>query len=227
MKGFAGFPDGKMGTVPVPNPFFVELLPQIDQLHELKVTLHILWRLSLKEGKLRYIRRAELHEDRILTEGLHNRPDEAADLLDDALERAVARGTLLHAAIESADGPQDFYFVNTSKGRAAIEDIQAGRWKPTGQTDMPIEVHIDRPNVFTLYEQNIGVLSPLMVDELRDAETDYPPEWIEEAIKLAVEHNKRSWSYCRAILERWRTEGKDHGQKPTRSPRRDVRRYYD
>jgi acyl-CoA thioester hydrolase len=65
-----------------------------------------------------------------------------------------------------------------------------------------------RPNAFTLYERNMGMLTPLIADELRQAEENYPAEWIEEAFREAVSSNKRSWKYVRAVLERWRVEGK-------------------
>jgi DnaD/phage-associated family protein len=65
--------------------------------------------------------------------------------------------------------------------------------------------------IFQLYEQNIGMLTPMIADRLRDALEDYPPGWLAEAIEIAVSYNKRSWAYCEAILERWRTEGKDGG----------------
>ncbi len=66
----------------------------------------------------------------------------------------------------------------------------------------------DRPNIFILYEQNIGLLTPPIADELRQAEQTYPAGWIEEAFREAVSLNKRSWRYIRAILERWRTQGR-------------------
>ena len=71
-----------------------------------------------------------------------------------------------------------------------------------------IQVEIERPNIFVLYEQNIGLLSPLIADELRDAADQYPVEWIEAAFREAVQQNKRKWSYIRAILRRWETEGR-------------------
>ena len=43
MQGFAGFPAGKLPTTPVPNQFFSELLPLVDNLVELKVILHLFW----------------------------------------------------------------------------------------------------------------------------------------------------------------------------------------
>lgn len=71
-----------------------------------------------------------------------------------------------------------------------------------------IQVKVERPNIFTLYEQNIGLLSPIIADQLKDAADQYPAEWIEEAFRGAVEQNKRKWSYVRAILRRWETEGR-------------------
>ena len=51
MKGFAGFPDGKLRLTAVPNLFFSDLLPIIDHLAELKVTLSAFWALTQKEEK--------------------------------------------------------------------------------------------------------------------------------------------------------------------------------
>jgi DNA replication protein len=121
---------------------------------------------------------------------------------------------LLHVELESASGKEDLYFMNTPKGRAAVEAMTRGEWRPTPDDDTPVEVLVDRPNVFTLYEQNIGPLTPLIADELRDIESEYPAEWIEEAIKEAVSNNARSLRYVGKILENWQAQGKtDRGQE--------------
>ena len=94
--------------------------------------------------------------------------------------------------------------------------VPAGGWVPArgtptstgGETPGNIQVQVERPNIFVLYEQNIGFLSPLIADQLRDAADQYPPEWIEAAFREAVQHNKRKWSYISAILRRWETEGR-------------------
>ena len=80
---------------------------------------------------------------------------------------------------------------------AAIEGITKGEWRPWPDEEKPVSLLIDRPNIFVLYEQNIGALTPIIADELRDAEQTYPPQWIEEAIKIAVENNVRRWRYVR------------------------------
>jgi DNA replication protein len=211
MKGFPGFPDGKMRLTSIPNPFFSDLLPYIDHLAELKVTLFAFWALTQKEGQVRYLRLADFLHDPTFVKGLAPTLDLAIEALQDGLERAVARGTFLHINIESADGHMDLYFLNTEKGRAAVDGITRGEWRPNPNEDEPISLLVERPNIFVLYEQNIGPLTPLIADELRDAEQTYPMNWIEEAIQRAVENNVRKWRYILAILERWRQEGKQDG----------------
>lgn len=220
MQRFNGFPPGKARTVAVPGQFFSELLPMIDDLAELKVTLYLFWALQQQEGEYRYLTLRELLKDTRFLSGLAPDPDEAAEAARAGLARAVERGTLLHVQIPGVDEPQDVYFVNTVRGRNAVRAIEAGRFVP-GDRDVPIALLDERPNIFALYEENIGPLSPLISDQLRAAEQDYPAAWIEEAFRLAVERNKRSWRYIAAILQRWESEGKDRGvtQQPTQADR--------
>ncbi len=221
MKGFPGFPDGKLRLTSVPNLFFSELMPLIDDLAEMKVTLYAFWALSQQEGQVRYLRQSDFLQDTQLMKGLGVSKSLAKDVLINAVERAVARGTFLHVNVESADGAVDYYFLNTEKGRAAVEGITRGQWRPGSDEAGPISLLVERPNIFVLYEQNIGPLTPLIADELRDAEETYPVRWIEEAIQAAVQNNVRKWTYVLAILERWRQEGKADG-KDRRDPRKDA-----
>jgi DNA replication protein len=223
MKGFAGFPADATASTRVPDLFFTELLPSIDHLGELKVTLHVFWLLTQKAGARRYVSGEELAADRRLTTGLAAPGMPAADALGDALERAVARRSLLRVTTGEGDEQRDWYFVNSEKGRQAIDDLLAGRWKPV-ETDQPVQLEAQRPNIFVLYEQNIGALTPLLAEELMEAEDTYPAAWIEDAMREAVELNKRSWRYVLRILERWAAEGRTD-ETARRSDERDRRRF--
>jgi DnaD/phage-associated family protein len=225
MKGFSGFPAGKLRFTSIPDLFFSELLPAIDDLAELKVTLHIFWLLSRKKGSPRYVSFKELSGDGVLLDSLKSLGQESEESLQEGLERAVARGTLLHVAVEHNGKRDDIYFMNTDQGRRTVEKMRRGQLE-LGVTVLPAEPlsEVERPNIFVLYEQNIGLLQPLIAEQLKDAEQTYPAEWIEEAFQIAVEQNKRKWAYVRAILERWATEGKDDG-KSKRDSKRDRRRY--
>ena len=221
MKGFPGFPPGKTRLVTLPEDVFAELLPLIDDLAELKVTLHCYWRLSQGRGTVRFVRRRDLFNDERLLAGLKRDINIApVNVLDAALERATARATMLHVQVERGGETEDWYFANTPRGRAAVQMLERGERPDELQAAVLAEA--TRPNIFTLYEQNIGLLQPLIADELRRAERDYPGEWIEEAFRLAAEANVRRWSYVRAILERWVTEGKGDGtsQRDSKAGRR-------
>src|SRR5689334_21140185 len=132
MKGFAGFSDGKVRTVPLPEPFFSDLLPLIDHAGELKVTLYTFWRLSLKTGQYRFVLRSDFADDELFMQGLSPAPRQAAEALDDALERAEARGTLLRVVIEDATAERHLYFMNSARGREAADKLTRGEWRPEG-----------------------------------------------------------------------------------------------
>jgi DNA replication protein len=211
MKTFNGFPAGKVHSVSIPESAFTELIPIVDDLAELKLTLHVLWRLGRQRGKVRYLRHADLISDHVLLSGLADDPFEA---LHAALERAVERRTLLRTETTIGETSEAIYFANTPKGRAAVKAIARGEWP--GELESAA-----RPNIFTLYERSIGMLTPLIADELREAEQTYPADWIEDAFREAVSRNVCRWSYVRAILEGWRTEGR--GDETGRSTRRTDR----
>jgi len=226
MKGFAGFPATKLRLTPIPNLFFSELLPAIDDLAELKVTLHCLWLLGQKKGTLPYIRLQELLADDLLLQGLETTERSGAAALRHGLERAVARGTLLHVTIERNGKTEEWYFLNSERGREIVRRLSRGDWSglPELAAKEEVRLQVERPNIFVLYEQNIGPLTPLIAEELREAEQSYPADWIEEAFRIAVEQNVRRWRYVRAILERWSSEGKDD-RAPRRGDREDRYRY--
>lgn len=223
MPTFAGFPSGRVRTTPIPSPFFTDLLVQIDHLGELKVTLYAIWFLDQQEGNIRFLTYANFANDRKLLLALGPYEDEARLALDDALRRAVERGTLLIAPLKDQGKDATLYFLNSARGRAALKALQNGDWSPDLGARMPVLLELERPNIYRLYEENIGPLTPLIADALREAEVTYPPEWIEEAIHKAVLSNARRWRYVEAILRRWKEKGRDDTDR--RDSEKDRRRY--
>jgi DnaD/phage-associated family protein len=223
-KGFSGFPEGKLRTTPIPNLFFSELLPSIDHLGEFKVSMYAFWALAQREEQYRYLSRDQIAGDELFMRGMEGSGLSAGEALDEALERAVTRGTLLLVSIENTEGTQTFYFLNSAKGRAAVKSIEDGQWAPSGDPQAPFDLAIERPNIFNLYEKNIGPLTPMIAETLRDAEQTYPASWIEDAMRIAVENNVRKWRYVEAILEDWQTRGRD--ERVDRGDSEKARRRY-
>ena len=75
MTLFAGFPSGKNPYVPVPEVFFTVLLPEIEDMAELKVTLHLFWLLAQKKGDPRCVSDRELLADMVLLRSLKRKGD--------------------------------------------------------------------------------------------------------------------------------------------------------
>jgi DnaD/phage-associated family protein len=223
MEGFAGFPDGTRAFTPVPDLFFSDLLPRIDDLFELRVTLYCLWLVQHKEGDARYVSYDEIAADEILMHSLEDGVVPANEALREALERAVARGTLLQVTVDRPGRPRtQWYFLNSESGRAAVGRIDRGEWVPA-EAEAGTQLRAQRPNIYVLYEQHVGTLSPMLAEELRDAERTYPQPWIEDAFRIAVANNVRRWSYVRGILERWAREGR--GRQGDDDGKADRRRY--
>lgn len=245
MTAFTGFPAGKNPYVPVPEVFFTALLPEIEDMAELKVTLHLFWLLAQKQGNPRCISDRELLSDRALLRGLKRQgdPRPVEERVHYGLEQAVARGTLLRIYLKllsERSGEEEvisWYFFNTARSRKIVKELQGAEMVPASllekgelvaqvagggrrmerQTDAELparqepargQLHIEQPNIFLLYEQNIGLLTPMIASQLEDAADHYPADWIEAAFSEAIQRNKRSWKYIHAILQRWETEGR-------------------
>jgi DNA replication protein len=225
MAVFQGFPEGKISFSRIPGPFFSELLPQIDHLGELKITLYALWQLEKMGTEVRYLQLDDFLADEIFMLGMGPTPHEAQAGLMEALSLAVRRGTFLQVSVE-LEKERSLYFLNTPRGRAAVKAIQNGDWRPSDDPRLPVELVPERPDIYRLYEQNIGPMTPLLADTLQDAEDTYPAEWIQEAFRIAVENNVRNWRYVEAILRRWHERGYD-GRKTRRDTEKSRRQYAD
>ena len=202
----------KVQFTPVPNSFFGSILEDIDDLAELKLTMRVIWLVAQKKTLPRLVSLGELLSDQTLVRSVFIKSQDVNFTIKMALDKAIERGTLVQA--KSNDKKQELvYFINTeeecqafNRSKSQYYEIQTVL-KPNPWVNQEI-----RPNIFSLYETNIGILTPLLAEELKDAEATYPNQWIEEAFKEAVISNKRSWRYISRILERWNQEGRNYGE---------------
>src|SRR6185312_879475 len=105
---FAGFPPGPNPYTPLPDAFFTSALPELEDVNEVKVTLHLFWLLYQKVGEPRP------YEERLRA----------------ALEGARARGLLLRVRVRIDDEIVTWYFFNTERSRAAVAELLQGVASP-------------------------------------------------------------------------------------------------
>lgn len=211
MSPFSGFPARTKAT-PVPEVFFSEVLPGITDLAELKLALVALRHIRRKKGAVRWVTASEMLAapevgDLGETEGVDKEVRVA-----EALNGIVERGVLIEVPLEGEGGVSDAaYFLNEPEGRRAAELVRAGGASvgmPVAARE-PAMVAPDAGGIFHLYEEAIGPIPGAgMANELAEAELEYSNEWIREAFLEAASQNVRRWAYVRAILARWRDEGR-------------------
>ena len=177
----------KTDFISLPDSFFTQAVPKIQDLAELKIVLYAAYLILRKQD--------HPHPDiigvtykELKAESCRLSAELDEETIRQALNSAVEHGTLLHSTLN----------IN-----GVLEDI----YSLTDDSRQPPAI-----NIFALYEQNIGIITPMIAEELKEADKLYPPQWIEEAFKEAVTLNKRSWKYIARILERWASEGKDSGE---------------
>ena len=219
MTSFKGFADGKSARVSIPATFFSELLPAIDHLGELKVSLIVFRLLEGQDARIRYVTLRDLLEEVEIPKSFGSSPEAAKESILEALQRACKRGTF----ITGQAGTEALYLLNTPRSRAALTALQKGSWSPQSENHPEPVFNDERPNIFQLYEQNIGPLTPILAETLEEAEKEYPVTWIEEALKVAVKKNVRNWNYVEAILRSWKEKGR--GEADQRNNKENPRRY--
>ena len=131
---------------------------------------------------------------------------------------------------QNDSGPGDDTFVNASRniqedfvnhsrpGFGGGEGFGSGLLTTTaagaGEKESPKpEMSPELAAIAKTYENEIGPISGIIAEELKEIASRDPPEWFEAAVKEAVRANVRKLSYIKSILERWRKEGFGAGRK--------------
>ena len=200
-------------TWPVPRSLITDILPAMTDLNELHVVLAML-RLVLEAGDVSApFEESTIVRDRTLRDALQvvGSGNSADYRIATGLDLAVGRGVLLRFRTIEQQHERVWYTIATPEAKSAIDRMLQGESLPPRslwEGDSAPRIEPERPTVFRLYEQNIGLLSPIIADQLVRAMERYPREWIEDAIGEAVAYNRRNWRYIQRILQNWATTGR-------------------
>jgi DnaD/phage-associated family protein len=220
---FAGFPPRAKATA-LPNVFLTDVAPLLaDDPVAIPVVVYAFAALQRKKGFGRCIATADVCAEPGCAEFLR-RAGAGTDAVEAALRRAVDAGVFLSMFVEEEGGRHELFFLNSPADRRGWRAALAGAIDVGRVVDAPQPVAKPAP-LFALYEQHIGSVTPLVAEELADAERLYPAEWLEAAFREAAAQNARSWRYVSRILERWASEGPDYA-KARRDPAGRDDRYF-
>lgn len=147
--------------------------------------------------------------------GAYRPPDpiEPIDPSDQYATRATAPAAVPTAEVSQPPAP--------APATPAVAPQQAPATQPVPATDD------DYRAVVKVYENEIGLLTPVISASIKEQLRQCPTVWLEMAIGIAVKRNHRRWSYVEGILRRWHAEGFDgerdnltassHGRRDTTS----------
>lgn len=211
-------------SIPVPETFLIDILPAMTDVAEIQVFL-ALTRLALASGDLSApIEENVVVRDRALRQALRviGSGNEADFRIATGLDLAVGRGVVIRFQTVTGDHERIWYVLATAEARIAVERMLSGAALPPRslwEGEEAPRIEPERPTIFRLYEQNIGLLSPLIAEQLVKAMERYPRDWIEDAIGEAVAYNRRSWRYIHRILQNWAATGRTE-DRPENGERR-------
>lgn len=195
--------------IPIPRDFLTERIAQIDDPTEIHVTLAV-FRLAADSGSTPpAISEDAVLRDSVLARTFHEdrKSSKLSQRIRRGLQYATARESIVQVVL-TIDGHDERWYVPASgEHRAQLQSVllEPGAWPVAGADAIIVET---APSVFSLYEKNIGMLTPLLTDQIETAMELYPLDWIEDAIREAVTYNKRNWRYVQRVLENWSVNGR-------------------
>jgi DNA replication protein len=203
-------------VTPIPNAFFSHVLPALADPDEVRVVLHAFFAIHCKRVFPRFVAREELIAAEPLCAALGR---DAEARIARAVQSAIEKDVLIR--VDAAG--RELFFINDEQGRRSAARVRAGELAiapPAEPLDEPLTP--EEPGALTeLYETNFGPLTPLIAEQIADAQQRFPAAWLPRAMKLAVTANVRRWNYVLAILERWQNEGINVDEETGRDPESD------
>ncbi|MFL2804324.1 MAG: DnaD domain-containing protein [Dehalococcoidia bacterium] len=198
-----GFSD-KTKYLGLPVTIFSEIIEKIENITDFKILLRLIYLTQTKKGKFQFCTIDELLADRILMRTLQKTypQSDKKEIIEKSFNQLIKLELIIKISQKSDD--EKAYFLNTKFNRSVANKFS----NHSIEKLEPWEGDEFVSNIFALYEQNISTLTPIIAEKLREAEENYPPDWIHEAFTEAVKNNKRNWAYISSILTKWNIQGK-------------------
>ena len=205
---FEGFPGIGKATA-IPNTFFSAVLPAMREPGDLLAFLWVARLVQEQQDEARFV----------TVEQVWALPDAAStfgalaggrESLECGLAACVELGALLALDLAGGGSEETVYFVNNPASRRAVARARGGdlELRPGAIAYEPQPAR--RPNIFHLYEEHVGTITPLVAERLLVAAEQFPEHLIESAFREAAERNVRNWKYIERMLQNWSEGNQRH-----------------
>jgi DnaD/phage-associated family protein len=130
-------------------------------------------------------------------------------------KEGIFKAITLDEANNLPEGNTEKGLVETTGGNSEGSADLSHAEQTEDVTSIPVKADYSAATaaIFSTYEENIGQLTPIIADELKDMLTQYPVEWFKPAFTEACKSNARSLRYIKSVLGRWKIEGFQSGFK--------------
>ena len=204
--------------IPVPAQLFTEILPRLHNESQLRATLYTWYAIASRGSGQRYAYLSQLLTDPVLLSWFTHLGGKNGIL--HGLDLSCREGIFLQLQIDEDD---KILAPNDESGARLISNLKADmkselvahRNQSRGSNPRTDYEKAAVSTVIEKYENEIGILTPVIADMIAIAEQAYPTTWILEALDIAAQSNARSWKYVTAILARWKNEGKNNDNEET------------
>ena len=208
---FEGFPD-QSGFVSIPNILFSSILESLDNIATLKLAFRLTFLIQRESGKIRFITTNSLLTDPSLVLAIAS-PDinTFEKVVRSSIHTCIELGIFLKTSVETDGRIEELIFLNSNHNKEIIRKINDGEIQmPKLPEASPVPEFSPRPNIFKIYEESIGILTPIIAERLKELEEEVPDTWLYDAIKEASMQNHMRLSYVEGILRRWRQDGRGY-----------------
>ncbi len=199
---------GTPGSTLVPNSFFNKFIPGVEHVEDI---LTLLWCAYLMQDKAAAKKRPFFSmEDIWLADGVEHSYTKIGITKENffkSLERCAEQGSLSKVTVNQKNHKETVFFLSYPGSLEEIEDL--------GNVHLGLNIPFDIEdaessvitNLFELYEENFGVVSPIVAENLIEISRNHDFELIKQAFQEAALHGVGNWRYIERILENQEKEG--------------------
>lgn len=118
---------------------------------------------------------------------------------------------ILTTTTDVVDDDDNNNYASSSSSSAPQPADAPSQPQPQAQTATRADAPADWARVRNAYEQNIGLLTPILLPAVKEAIRVYGCDMVVMAIERAVRAEVRRWNYVEGILRNWAAEGYGNG----------------